>query len=257
MLTPYDLAFVSPGTRLRARVLVDALKQQHVQEVCDCGCGAGILAGWIRAEGMSVIAFDIHPQLVLHAAAKNVLEGRLFVGSILEMPFAAGSLTNIVSADVIEHLPSPIDAFREFARVLAPGGKAILTIPNHTFQRMYDLFRVGQADIGHQRTYSRSELERILTGTGLRIYAHRSVCNLCVGMVDAAIAKLAILKYGKETVQHSEMTLRASSSGLAEIYYWVCKLCYPVLVILEHLFPSVLGTENLLILRKLDNRGGR
>ena len=38
----------------------------------------------------------------------------------------------IVSNDVFEHVPSPIDAFSECARVLKPGGRIIATFPFHS-----------------------------------------------------------------------------------------------------------------------------
>lgn len=253
MLTPYDLASASPGTRLRTSLLIKTLKRHKLHDICECGCGVGILAKFASQKGIDIIGFDIHPQLVTQAAM-NAQNARFFTGSIENMPFPDASIAGIVIGDVIEHLPNPLVTFREIARVLMVGGKAVMTIPNHTFEQICNLVHVSQADIGHQRTYSRYELQQLLSGTGLQIMTHQNVCNVSVAMADAVIAKLALVKYGKDTVRHSEMTLQVSSEGvLAWGYYFLCRLGYPVFYIFEYLLPSSLGTENLLVLVRTNN----
>jgi SAM-dependent methyltransferase len=51
---------------------------------------------------------------------------------ITSLSFPDGSLDLIVSNDVFEHVPNPISAFRECARVLRPGGQILATIPFHS-----------------------------------------------------------------------------------------------------------------------------
>ena len=45
------------------------------------------------------------------------------------LSFADSSFDLVVSCDVLEHVNDPVAAFREIARVLRPGGTAILTFP--------------------------------------------------------------------------------------------------------------------------------
>jgi len=49
---------------------------------------------------------------------------------ITNLTFPDASLDLIVSSDVLEHVPDPMAAFRETARVLRPGGAHIYTVPN-------------------------------------------------------------------------------------------------------------------------------
>lgn len=48
---------------------------------------------------------------------------------ITKIPERDASFDAIMCIEVLEHLPSPIDALREFSRLLRPGGKLVLTAP--------------------------------------------------------------------------------------------------------------------------------
>jgi len=51
-------------------------------------------------------------------------------GDIFKLPFSDNSIDIIISSEVVEHLPDPVPAIREMARVLKPGGYAMVTTPN-------------------------------------------------------------------------------------------------------------------------------
>ena len=56
--------------------------------------------------------------------------GRLdIVSDITAIPEADASFDAILCSEVFEHLPDPLAAFREFARLLRPGGRLLLTAP--------------------------------------------------------------------------------------------------------------------------------
>jgi SAM-dependent methyltransferase len=51
------------------------------------------------------------------------------VSDIVEIPVESNSFDIILCVEVIEHIPRPLDAFKEFSRILKPGGQLILTAP--------------------------------------------------------------------------------------------------------------------------------
>ena len=51
------------------------------------------------------------------------------ISDIASIPIEDNSYDNILCTEVIEHIPHPIDALKEFSRILKPGGKLILTAP--------------------------------------------------------------------------------------------------------------------------------
>ncbi len=51
------------------------------------------------------------------------------IGDVAAIPEPDGSFDVILCSEVFEHIPHPIEALQEFARLLKPGGQLILTAP--------------------------------------------------------------------------------------------------------------------------------
>ena len=49
---------------------------------------------------------------------------------ITDIPLESGSIDLIVNLEVLEHLPEPVKALKEFHRILKIGGKLLITCPN-------------------------------------------------------------------------------------------------------------------------------
>jgi SAM-dependent methyltransferase len=100
----------------------------------DAGCGIGRrIAGLPGAVGI-----DASPEMLASGGARNVI-----TGDIREMPFASGCFDMVWCRLVLGHLPDPSRAYREFARVCAPGGHVFVTD-----------FHPDAAAAGHQRTFT-------------------------------------------------------------------------------------------------------
>ncbi len=91
----------------------------------------------------------------------------------LRVPLADGFFDVIVSTEVVEHLENPRDVFREFNRMLKPGGSLIVTTPNQESIRSYvslcfgghfAAFR-GESYPAHITALLRKDLERICVET--------------------------------------------------------------------------------------------
>jgi SAM-dependent methyltransferase len=67
------------------------------------------------------------------------------------LPFADGSFETVLCTQVIEHLAEPGAALGEIARVLAPGGRLILTAPQQWFlhEEPFDFYRFTRFGLQH------------------------------------------------------------------------------------------------------------
>lgn len=92
--------------------LSDAVKDKHT--ILELGAGPGFLREYLPR----VIASDV----IATPYVDLVCDG-------CSLPFGKESIEAIVMLDVLHHLPHPLDFMRETARVLAPGGLAVMIEP--------------------------------------------------------------------------------------------------------------------------------
>lgn len=69
---------------------------------------------------------QLRPDQVLGAVGYGALD---YVSDILAIPVPDASFDVILCTEVLEHVPEPVRVIAEFARILKPGGKLILTAP--------------------------------------------------------------------------------------------------------------------------------
>ena len=93
--------------------------------ILDCPAGEGALAQDLVAEGFAVRCCDLYSEL-FRLDGVEIKRGDL-AGTL---PYASGSFDYITSLDGLEHIDSPPQAFREYRRLLKPGGHLIISVPN-------------------------------------------------------------------------------------------------------------------------------
>ncbi len=100
-----------------ARVLVD-------------GAGVGMYSRHLHEAGAEVYSIDIdYPSMV--EARKYTPHCIVAAGE--RLPFAANSFDVALSHEVLEHVEDDQQAVAEIARVLKPGGRAIIFVPNRLY----------------------------------------------------------------------------------------------------------------------------
>lgn len=114
-----------------ARSFLDACPKNDV--IYDMGCGEGALVGEYRNKGYAITGMDA-----------NYSSEFVIQRSFLDSGLPDRSVDVLLNLDVIEHLTYPDQerAVAEFARILKPGGKALISVPNlaHFASRLSFLF---------------------------------------------------------------------------------------------------------------------
>jgi SAM-dependent methyltransferase len=125
--------------------------------------------------------------------------------SVTDLPFANKSFDLITSFDVLYErgVVDDAESLSEFARVLVPGGRALLRLP------AYDWLR-GQHDVGIHtaRRYTAGEVKTLLQKTGFSV-EHISYANTF--MFPAALIKRMTERMWPPPVDQSDLTLNAGT----------------------------------------------
>jgi SAM-dependent methyltransferase len=112
--------------------LLEPLFLEHIPaggRVLDAGCGRSLFTEVRPDWPFAIVASDVDHDLL--ASRKTAFpKVRWLQGDAQPLPFRDVAFDALFAGELIEHLPDPAPALREFRRVLKPGGALILTTPN-------------------------------------------------------------------------------------------------------------------------------
>jgi SAM-dependent methyltransferase len=146
--------------------------------VLDVGCGVGRLMLRLQRRGCETIGADILRRDLL--SAQRRLAGTGLPSTLVQadggrLPFDNASFDFVACTETLEHAADAGLMARELARVLRPGGRLVVSVPDALPElvayRFYDLYR--HDPFGHRRIYTRGSIVRAVEAVGLRVYAQR------------------------------------------------------------------------------------
>lgn len=121
-----DAVDAAPGAaELRGRSY-DLLDAAPGHAVVDVGCGAGRAVAELRERGVRATGLDPDPTM-LGVAQSRFPDAEFLGGDAYKLPFADDALTGYRADKVFHELTDPSRALAEARRVLAPGGRIVLT----------------------------------------------------------------------------------------------------------------------------------
>lgn len=118
------------GQRATARELLARL-ERHVEKgaLVDLGCWVGFLLDEARARGWDPVV-GVEPSTFASDFARERLKLDVRTDDLMTAELPAGQHQAVVLGDVIEHLPDPGAALDRVRELLAPGGGAMLMLPD-------------------------------------------------------------------------------------------------------------------------------
>lgn len=160
----YFLSSICEGLDEYRRGEVSFNKSKHLtllgiepgMRVLDAGCGRGEVLLACAKAGAEVAGID-YSESAVELSRETLADypgADIRVGSITDLPWSEASFDRIEYSDVIEHLDPPqmVPAFREFRRVLRPGGVLLThTAPNRLFRQYgWPVIRPAVKVLGHR-----------------------------------------------------------------------------------------------------------
>ena len=138
------------------RAAVQRFITKHEGKLLEVGVGTG----HFLAETTAFCRVGIDLALVTLQHARQIAPDVPMVQADAQrLPFCNSAFDVIATTHVMEHIPDDRQTAHEFYRVLKPTGEMIAFVPAHMSGQ---LPQVEIEQMGHVRTYSRSEIERIL-----------------------------------------------------------------------------------------------
>ena len=129
---------------------------------------------WAGEQGARAHGIDISTPTLL-AARREFRQRRLplcgVIADVRAIPFRDGAFDGAYSMGTVEHFAETEQALAEIARVVRPGGRAVIGVPNRhdPFLRpllVAILYRLGLYGYGLEKSYSRAELRRMCERAG-------------------------------------------------------------------------------------------
>jgi SAM-dependent methyltransferase len=154
--------------------LIDQCRLPNRGWLLDVSCGSGEVVRQAAKHGLAAIGIDIS-QVAAQAALGNArpFGGMIGASNGERLPFPDQTFDFVTNIGSLEHFADPAQGVREMARVLRPGGKAFVLLPN-TFSllsNIWNAFRTGRTSADPiqpiQRYGARADWVRLLETNGL------------------------------------------------------------------------------------------
>jgi len=181
------------GQDRRLRMIVEAVPRWENAYALDNGCGLGTYLQ--RLQGLTPHAFGLEYERERGQEANRRLgQLRVVCAAGERLPYANNSLDVILSNEVLEHVQDDAQALAEMARVLKPGGRALIFCPNRWYPfETHGIYWRGRYIFGniplinylphslrnrlapHVRVYTRRALLKLLNGLPLKVVTHSRI----------------------------------------------------------------------------------
>jgi 2-polyprenyl-3-methyl-5-hydroxy-6-metoxy-1,4-benzoquinol methylase len=180
-----------PDFALRRRFLLEAVTAGD--RVLDVGCGEGRFASELVSAGASVVGIDVAEEPLRRARRSEMERSPIGQRPRLDLrlvdadgpwSLADASFDIVWAGETIEHVADTAGWLSEVRRVLRPGGRLLLSTPDHgrlrvlwlaLSRRAFEAHFDPRAD--HLRYYTRAGLTRLLGEFGFQAVAVRAAAG--------------------------------------------------------------------------------
>lgn len=168
------------GQQRRLDMIVHAAGERIKGNILENGCGVGMYVEHLALFGGKVFGLEFDFERAVEAGTNSP---RIFNAAGEFIPLPSGTFDLILSHEVIEHVQNDRAAICEMARVLKPGGRAVIFCPNRGYPfETHGIYWNGKYYFGnkpfinylprlwrdklapHVRVYLRRDMQKLFNG---------------------------------------------------------------------------------------------
>ena len=219
------------GQQRRLDMIVRAAGSRLGGLVLENGCGVGMYVEKLAALGAQVTGLEYDFERTRDARVRS---DRIINAAGEYLPYPANMFDLILSHEVLEHVQDDQRAVREMLRVLKPGGRVVIFVPNRGYPfETHGIYWRGRYYFGnkpfvnylpkawrdrlapHVRVYSDHDLKTLFAGLPVKYIEH----TVIFGAYDNIIARFGaagkILRSLLQALEHTPLR------GLGLSHFWV------------------------------------
>ncbi len=176
-VTAAELRRRRAGAYENSRPEVQALVPLQARRILDLGCCTGALGAALRQrQHAEVVGIEIDPAYARDAAGRLDRVLVMDIEQVVPEEQGLAGFDCLIAADVLEHLRDPWASLRTLVRALAPGGTAVLSLPNVRYWETFVALALrgtwprrdeGIFDRSHLRWFTLSDALELMRQAGL------------------------------------------------------------------------------------------
>jgi SAM-dependent methyltransferase len=201
---------------LRKHAIRKYIQCQKIDLILEVGSGLSPMVDNSECIVYSELSFA-----ALQTLKKRQYRGYFVVADATHLPFKAGSFSQVICSEVLEHLPEDRLALREIALVMKQKGSLILTFPHrHSYFAGDDRF------VNHFRRYELGEMKSNLDEAGLKTVEIIKVLGPLEKITMMAFIGLIPLfeRFRKEKRDREKQEEAISSRYFVSLFRWLNRL---------------------------------
>jgi SAM-dependent methyltransferase len=199
--------------------------------ILENGCGVGMYLKHLSAEASLAVGLEIELPRAREAAAQKLA---VLNGAGENLPFENSKFDMVLSHEVLEHVTDDRRCLEEIVRVLKPGGRLVLFVPNRGYPfETHGIYWQGKYHFGnkfgvnylprrwrdklapHVRVYSGKDLAKLLEGLPLSVVEK----TVIFGAYDNIIARHK--RFGGLLKKFLQWLEKTPVRGLGLSQFWV------------------------------------
>lgn len=219
------------GQERRLEMIRAAAGERVHGSVFEDGCGVGMYLTRLARDAERAVGMDIELERTMDARR---LAPQVLCGAGEHLPFPENSFDLVLSHEVLEHVEDDRKALEEIVRILRPGGRLVLFVPNRGYPfETHGIYWRGEYRFGniplvnylpdrwrnrlapHVRIYSRASLGKLFAGLPVKRVQQRII----FGAYDNIIARRPAL--GKLLRNVLQMMERTPLQFFGLSHFWV------------------------------------